>query len=212
LVQKLILDKQNHPDWVLTSAQSQAAYQKYLVTKDKIDEPKDFTSNPEWTNTHIYSSSLKTLLKIIDEETPHLKAIYITEAQNCAIHSLQIAAPYEKLEKYGADLQNRVTKHLMVEVCKIYEKAKTNSRLYSQLMFIHLFNIPVQEHVNWNLLNKHADYMVNELMSLKEQHTLYLGELPTRNVAYDMFAVIKDLLKEYYANEKSKWNYWTTKS
>jgi hypothetical protein len=27
-----------------------------------------------------------------------------------------------------------------------------------------------------------------------------------------MFAVIKDLLKEYYANEKSKWNYWTTKS
>ena len=74
------------------------------MTKEKTDEPKDFTSNPEWTNTHIYSSSLKTLLKIIDEETPHLKAIYITEAQNCAIHSLQIAAPYEKTEKFGADL------------------------------------------------------------------------------------------------------------
>jgi hypothetical protein len=71
-------------------------------------------------------------------------------------------------------------------------------------MFIHLFNIPVQEHVNWNLLNKHQDYMVNELMSLKEQHDIYLRELPTRNVAFEMFVVIKELLREHYANEKTK--------
>ena len=91
---------------------------------------------------------------------------------------------------------------MMVEVCKIYEKAKTNSRLYSQLMFIHLFNVPVQEHVNWNLLNKHQDYMVNELMSLQEQHDYYLKDLPSRNVAFEMFGVIKELLKEHYEKEK----------
>lgn len=89
----------------------------------------------------------------------------------------------------------------MVEVCKIYDKAKTNSRLYSQLMFIHLFNIPVQENVNWKLLEQNSDYMVNELMSLKDQHNVYTTALKARNVAYEMFGIINELLREHYMNE-----------
>ena len=117
----------------MTSTESHEKYKQYLAGGKKDDslKPKDFTANPEWTNTHIYSSSLKTLLKIIDEETPHLKALYIDDAKACAIHSLRIEAPYTPGDKYDGELQGRVTKHLMVEVCKIYEKAKTNSRLYS---------------------------------------------------------------------------------
>ena len=71
-------------------------------------------------------------------------------------------------------------------------------------MFIHLFNIPVQENVNWKLLKNNSDYMVNELMSLKEQHKVYLNELKSRNVAYEMFLIIKDLLSEHYQSEKLK--------
>ena len=63
-----------------------------------------------------------------------------------------LAAPYEKCDKYDAFLLRRVTRYLMLQVCIIYEKKGVNTRLYSQLMFIHLFNIPVQESVNWNLL------------------------------------------------------------
>ena len=73
LVQKLILDKANHPDWVLTSKESEAKLRRG-------EDPKDFTKMKEWTNTHIYSSSLKTLLKINDEETPHMKALYLDDA------------------------------------------------------------------------------------------------------------------------------------
>lgn len=92
----------------------------------------------------------------------------------------------------------------MVEVCKIYDKARTNSRLFSQLMFIHLFNIPVQEKVNWHLLyNNEEDYMT-EKMTLKVQHKLYLEGLTSRNVAYDMFQIVKILLKEHYDKENAR--------
>ena len=85
------------------------------------EDPKDFTKIREWTNTHIYSSSLKTLLKINDEETPHMKALYIDDAQRCAMLSLAIAAPYKKQSDVdGAETFNRVVKHLMIETCKIY--------------------------------------------------------------------------------------------
>lgn len=73
LVQRLIIEKANHPDWVLTSKESEAKLKRG-------EDPKDFTKIREWTNTHIYSSSLKTLLKINDEETPHMKALYIDDA------------------------------------------------------------------------------------------------------------------------------------
>jgi hypothetical protein len=57
----------------LTSKESEAKLKRG-------EDPKDFTKIREWTNTHIYSSSLKTLLKINDEETPHMKALYIDDA------------------------------------------------------------------------------------------------------------------------------------
>jgi len=42
------------------------------------------------------------MLKVIDEETPHLKAIYIDDAHACAINSLRIATPYTAGDKYDA--------------------------------------------------------------------------------------------------------------
>jgi len=75
---------------------------------------------------------LKTLLKIADEPTPHQKSIYIEEAVKQAVNAMRIATPYKKLDEIqGAAELERVQKHLLLEVCKIYDKAKTNPRLYS---------------------------------------------------------------------------------
>lgn len=73
LVQKLILEKQNDPKWLLTSEQSR----KDVMRGKKVE---DFTKTHEWCDPFIYSASLKTLLKIADEPTPHLKSIYIEDA------------------------------------------------------------------------------------------------------------------------------------
>ena len=42
-----------------------------------------------------------------------------------------IATPYKKSDAYGENQRERVMKHLILELCKIYDKAATNPRLYS---------------------------------------------------------------------------------
>ena len=46
--------------------------------------------------------------------------------------------------------------------------------------------------------------MVDENMPRKEQHKLYLGGLLNRNIAYDMFSIVKDLLSDHYKKENDK--------
>jgi hypothetical protein len=81
LVHKLILAKKDDPKWVLTSEVSR----KMVARGEPV---LDFTKTPEWCDPFIYSASLKTLLKVGEEETPHIKAIYIDEAVTQAIHAM----------------------------------------------------------------------------------------------------------------------------
>jgi hypothetical protein len=78
----------------LTSEKSR----KDLEAGNKVE---DFTDIPEWCDPHIYSASLKTLLRVADETTPHIKAIYIDDAVNQAINTMKIATPYKKLSDIG---------------------------------------------------------------------------------------------------------------
>lgn len=66
---------------------------------------------------------MKTLLKVGEEETPHIKAIYIDDAVTQALNAMKIATPFKKPEEYGEDIRQRVFRHLILELCKIYEKA-----------------------------------------------------------------------------------------
>ena len=65
------------------------------------EKTEDFTGTPEWCDPFIYSASLKTLLRVSDEETPHLKAIYIDDAVNQAINAMKIATPYKGTDAFG---------------------------------------------------------------------------------------------------------------
>jgi hypothetical protein len=69
--------------------------------KEKGIKPTDFTDTPEWCDPYIYSASLKTLLRVADEETPHIKAIYIDDAVTQAINAMKIATPYKKSDAIG---------------------------------------------------------------------------------------------------------------
>jgi hypothetical protein len=124
LVQRLILERENDPSWRLTSVEST----QQLAEGKQVS---DFTKTIEWTDTYIYSASLKTLLRMTDEPTPHLKAIYIEDAVTQAINAMKIATPYKSSDSIGEPERQRVMKHLILEVCKIYDKAKQNPRLYS---------------------------------------------------------------------------------
>ena len=66
---------------------------------------EDFTKTPEWCDPFIYSASLKTLLKVGEEETPHIKAIYIDDAVTQALNAMKIATPFKKPEEYGEDIR-----------------------------------------------------------------------------------------------------------
>ena len=80
--------------------------------------------------------------------------MYIEDACKQAINAMRIATPYKKLDEIqGAAELLRVTKHLMLEVCKIYDKARTNPRLYTQLLYVLLFNVPQNEQVMYKLIN-----------------------------------------------------------
>jgi hypothetical protein len=105
-------------------------------------DAKDFTKTPEWCDPFIYTASLKTLLKVSDEATPHMKAIYIDDAVTQAMNAMKISTPYKKSDAFGEPERQRVMRHLILEMCKIYDKANTNPRLYSQLLYILLFNVP----------------------------------------------------------------------
>lgn len=71
----------------------------------------------------IYSASLKSLLRVPDEETPHIKAIYIDDSVTQAINAMKIATPYKKSDSWGEPERLRVMKHLILELCKVYEKS-----------------------------------------------------------------------------------------
>ena len=95
------------------------------------------------------------LLRVGEEPTPHRKAILIEDANRLAINAMSTATPYKKLDAVaGADNLDRVTKHLMLEVSKIFDKALTNPRLFTQLMFILLFNVPQNEEIMYRLIKK----------------------------------------------------------
>ena len=57
---------------------------------------KDICKNPEWLEDAIYSNSIRLLMKIGEEETPHNKAAYVNEAIHLAVNAMSIARPQEK--------------------------------------------------------------------------------------------------------------------
>ena len=63
-VQKLILKKSYHPDWVITSEESKRLAESGVDTKD-------FTNKIEWLDSGIYLHSLRLLMKLVEAETPH---------------------------------------------------------------------------------------------------------------------------------------------
>lgn len=67
---------------------------------------------------------------------------------------MKIATPYKVSSDIGAYEQQRVSKYLLLELCKIFEKAKTNPRLYSQLLYVILFNVPHNEQIYYTLLKQ----------------------------------------------------------
>lgn len=71
------------------------------------------------------------MLRVPDEETPHIKAIYIDDSVTQAINAMKIATPYKKSDSWGEPERQRVMKHLILEFCKMYEKGGQNPKLYS---------------------------------------------------------------------------------
>jgi hypothetical protein len=84
----------------------------------------------------------------------------------------------------------------MLEVSKIFDKARTNPRLFTQLMFILLFNVPQNEEIMYRLIKKQmasGDDGALDFSKLDRdiQQRLYLNGLrETRYKAYDWFRVI----------------------
>ena len=58
---------------------------------------------PEWTDGVIYIDSLKIMLAIKDQVTPHMKAILFNKAYNLAFQALSVSTPFEKNDRYGVD-------------------------------------------------------------------------------------------------------------
>jgi len=59
----------------------------------------------------------------------------------------------------------------------------------------------MQEKVTWDLLNKDKTYLTEDL-STSSQHGMFLGGLRVRNVACEMFNIIKELLFGHRSAEK----------
>lgn len=92
-----------------------------------------------------------------DETSPHVKAILIEESVTQAISAMKIATPYKKSDAYGEPERKRVMRHLILEICKVYECAHNrNPRLYSQLLYIVLFNIPQNELLQYSLIKQQS--------------------------------------------------------
>lgn len=58
---------------------------------------------------------------------------------------MKVAKPYENSDSIGAPEIMRVMKHLILEFCKMYEQKNENPKLYSQLLYTLLFNVPQNE-------------------------------------------------------------------
>ncbi len=94
LVQELVLRKDGHPNWVLTSRET-----KLLHNQGKKVE--DFTDTPEWCNETDYDPSIYKLMKLNETETPHGKALIIEQAVTDAMLTLKMTAPYKPSYKRG---------------------------------------------------------------------------------------------------------------
>lgn len=94
LVQELVLKKDGHPYWVLTSEESQQLLKQGHKTED-------FSDTPEWCNLSDYEPSLYKLMKLNESETPHGKALIIEQAVNDAMLTLRMTAPYKPSYKRG---------------------------------------------------------------------------------------------------------------
>ena len=57
-------------------------------------------------------------MKLSDAETPHAKAQIIEQAVLDAIYMLKIVTPYKADDKVGANEYVRVTRYLLLEMCK----------------------------------------------------------------------------------------------
>lgn len=135
LVQELVLRKDGHPNWVLTSRESML-----LVKQGKKVE--DFSDTPEWCNTTDYEPSLYKLMKLNETETPHGKALIIEQAVTDAMLTLKMTAPYKPSYKRGEPERQRVIRYLILTTCKMFAKWGKQPRLHSNLLFALLFNVP----------------------------------------------------------------------
>jgi hypothetical protein len=113
LVFERILEKANDRAWVLTHPDS-------VVEVKQGKKPQDFTKTKEWCDREIYNSALQTLCKIVDEETPHQKAIFIKEAVEQAENAIRISTPYMQYADFGEPDRQRVMRYLMLRLCQVF--------------------------------------------------------------------------------------------
>ena len=104
-------------------------------------------SQKAWCDEEIFVPSIRLLMKLNDQETPHQKAAHVQEAMQQAFLALSIATPDQTMFDVAksADNQQFVFKYLLVNVAKIFNEAGQNPRLYSQLLFMLTFDVPMRE-------------------------------------------------------------------
>ena len=123
---------------------------------------------------------------------------------------MKIATPYKGSASFGEPERQRVMRHLILELCKIYDKAHTNPRLYSQLLYVVLFNIPQNEIMYDSLIRsqsqRHREDALNQerdfsKLPLHKQHSLMLGQIGNRNKSYEWFTILQTLIHEDAKNQ-----------
>lgn len=131
-----------------------------------------------------------------------MKAIYIDDAVTQAIDAILISTPYKKSDAFGEPDRMRVMRHLLLEYCKIYDRANTNPRLYSQLLYILHFNVPQNEIVYESLIKKQLQDAWYEgerdysKLPLATQHEMMLAQLSTRYKVAEWFNILRQLIIE----------------
>ena len=91
-------------------------------------------------------------------ETPHGKAQLIKQAY-CEVQEqfLSVLRPYSQKSDFGADEQTLIDKVLLVEYACLFStsnsggKSEKHPRLYSNLLFTLLFDVPENEKLLWQL-------------------------------------------------------------
>lgn len=96
-------------------------------------------------------------------------------------------------------------KHLLLELCKIYDRARTNPRLYSQLLWIVLFNVPQNEDVYRAMIAKqHQNFIYSNddrgrdfnKLKFEDRHYMYLETYANRYKVGEWFNLIRGLIAE----------------